>query len=378
MALQGVVDDKTDTRRTNVAYMNLPLDPSRTGDEAGALEAGLRERIVGQDEAIRQIVDLYQMHLTGLTFPGRPVGNMLFLGPTGSGKTRIVEATAESLVGTSRAVIKIDCGEFQHSHEISKLVGSPPGYLGHRETKAMLSQKTLDEYHTEKTKLSFVLFDEIEKANDALWNLLLGILDKATLTLGNNERTDFSRSVIFMTSNLGATEMAAHLTPKIGFASGRRSDDGSAVSSEILEKMAASAQEAARRKFTPEFLNRLDKVVVFHPLGEKELHEVLDIELDRMQQHIMDNSRTPFAFRLTEAAKAQLLREGTDIRYGARHLRRAIQRLVMQPLSCLLASRQVNLGDVIRIDEGGALGQMCFVKEASAIAAAVGKVKVAA
>jgi ATP-dependent Clp protease ATP-binding subunit ClpA len=347
--------------------MNVTLDPSRTGDEAETLEAGLRQRIVGQDDAVKQIVDLYQMYLTGLNYPGRPVGNLLFLGPTGSGKTRIVEATAESLVGTARAVIKVDCGEFQHSHEISKLVGSPPGYLGHRETKAMLSQKTLDEYHTETTKLSFVLFDEIEKANDALWNLLLGILDKATLTLGNNERTDFSRAIIFMTSNLGAGEMAAHLAPKMGFAPARRPDDSSPIGEDVAGKMAGSATEAARRKFTPEFLNRLDRIVVFRPLAESELRQVLDIELFRMQQHILDNSKAPFVFRLTDGAKEQLLREGTDMRYGARHLRRAIQRLVMNPLSCLLASRQVGLGDMVRVDCARNGAAMNFTKEGAGL-----------
>ena len=150
---------------------------------------------------------------------GRPVGNLLFLGPTGSGKTRLVEAVAESLVGDARAVIKIDCAEFQHSHEIAKLIGSPPGYLGHRETHPVLSQEVLNQYHTDKVKLSFVLFDEIEKASDALWNLLLGILDKATLTLGDNRRVDFSQSLIFMTSNLGAAEMNSILRPGLGFAS---------------------------------------------------------------------------------------------------------------------------------------------------------------
>src|SRR5229473_2695041 len=152
-----------------------------------------------------------------MTVPGRPIGNFLFLGPTGSGKTRMVEATAECLVKNPRAVIKIDCAEFQHSHEIAKLIGSPPGYLGHRETHALLSQEVLNQYHSERMKLSFVLFDEIEKASDALWNLLLGILDKAALTLGDNRRVDFSRTMIFMTSNLGAGEMSNILRPNCGF-----------------------------------------------------------------------------------------------------------------------------------------------------------------
>src|ERR671919_330887 len=204
-----------------MAQLNVALDPSKTGREAEALEQSLRRSIVGQDEAIQQIVNIFQMHLTGMSAPARPIGNFLFLGPTGSGKTRIVEATAEALVKNPRAVIKIDCAEFQHSHEIAKLVGSPPGYLGHRETHPLLSQDTLNQYHTEDVKLSFVLFDEIEKASDAVWNLLLGILDKATLTLGDNRRVDFSRAIIFLTSNLGASEMNSLLAPRLGFGVGR-------------------------------------------------------------------------------------------------------------------------------------------------------------
>src|SRR5580704_16229024 len=193
------------------------LDPTKTGRQAQDLESKLRHLVVGQEEAIHEIVRAYQTHLSGLSPAGRPIGNFLFLGPTGSGKTRIVEETAESLLKNSRAVIKIDCAEYQHGHEIAKLIGSPPGYLGHKETHALLSQEALDQYHTDKIKLSFVLFDEIEKASDSLWNLLLGILDKATLTLGDNRRVDFSRTMIFMTSNLGAAEMSSLLSPRLGF-----------------------------------------------------------------------------------------------------------------------------------------------------------------
>src|SRR6201982_3714577 len=193
------------------------LDPTKTGRQAEDLENQLRHLVVGQDEAIHQIARVYQTHMAGLSPAGRPIGNFLFLGPTGSGKTRVVEATAEALLKNSRAIIKIDCAEFQHSHEIAKLIGSPPGYLGHRETHALLSQEALNQHHTENVKLSFVLFDEIEKASDALWHLLLGILDKATLTLGDNRKVDFSRAMIFMTSNLGAAEMSNIISPKLGF-----------------------------------------------------------------------------------------------------------------------------------------------------------------
>ncbi len=346
---------------------NKQLDPTLTGYEAEKLESDLHKRIVGQDEAILQIVNIYQTFLAGMSSPGRPIGNFLFLGPTGSGKTRLVEATAESLVGDMRAVIKIDCAEFQHSHEIAKLIGSPPGYLGHRETHPLLSQEVLNQYHTEKMKLSFVLFDEIEKASDALWNLLLGILDKATLTLGDNRRVDFSRAMIFMTSNLGAAEMGQILRPNLGFAASeleKRRREGQ-VDDGLTGKIARAGVEAARRKFTPEFMNRIDKTVVFRPLGEPELRKILSLELNILQQRIFNSSTgAPFVFSLTEAAKDYLLVEGTDMKYGARHLKRAIDRALVHPLSNLIATEQVRGGDLIRVDFDAVLSRMTFFKEA--------------
>src|SRR2546421_8012818 len=257
-------------RGGSMGRINKQLDPTQTGFEAEKLFTDLHRRIIGQDEAIDQIVNIYQMYLAGMNSPGRPIGNFLFLGPTGTGKTRMVEATAESLIGDARAMIKIDCAEFQHSHEIAKLIGSPPGYLGHRETHPLLSQEVLNQYHTEKIKLSFVLFDEIEKASDALWNLLLGILDKATLTLGDNRRVDFSRALIFMTRNLGASEMGSILRPNLGFVACeiQRLQGTGDLDEGTSEKIARAGVEAARRKFTPEFMNRIDKVVVFKPLGQ--------------------------------------------------------------------------------------------------------------
>ena len=343
------------------------LDPTLTGYEAEKLDSDLRKRIVGQDEAVAQIVNIYQTYLAGMTGPGRPIGNFLFLGPTGSGKTRMVEATAESLLGDARAVIKIDCAEFQHSHEIAKLIGSPPGYLGHRETHPLLSQEVLNQYHTEKMKLSFVLFDEIEKASDALWNLLLGILDKATLTLGDNRRVDFCRAMIFMTSNLGAAEMGNILRPSLGFAASEvcKARAEGKVDTSLEDKINRAGVEAARRKFTPEFMNRIDKVVVFRPLGESELRKILNLELNMLQQRIFNSpTGAPFVFQLTESAKDYLLREGTDMKYGARHLKRAIDRSLVHPLSNLIATEQVRGGDLIRVDFEDTLGRMTFFKEA--------------
>ena len=350
--------------------VNVPLDPSRTGREAEILESNLKRLIVGQDEAIQQIVNIYQMHLTGMSAPGRPIGNFLFLGPTGSGKTRIVEATSEVLLKNPRAVIKIDCAEFQHSHEIAKLIGSPPGYLGHRETHPLLSQEVLNQYHTEGMKLSFVLFDEIEKASDALWNLLLGILDKATLTLGDNRKVDFSRTMIFMTSNLGAVEMSALLNPRLGFnaAENARKATSGVLDDKMNGKLSRSGTDAARRKFTPEFINRLDKIVTFKPLGTEELRKILDIELNMVQQRVFNTTADrSFVFKPTDPAKEHLLREGTDMKYGARHLKRAIDRLLVQPMSNLIATDQVRGGDWIRVDYDEIRNCLTFFKEAEGL-----------
>jgi ATP-dependent Clp protease ATP-binding subunit ClpA len=326
--------------------------------------------IVGQDEAIQQIVNIYQMNLTGMSAPSRPICNFLFLGPTGSGKTRIVEATAEALLKNPRAVIKIDCAEFQHSHEIAKLIGSPPGYLGHRETHALLSQEVLNQDHTETIKLSFVLFDEIEKASNALWNLLLGIMDKATLTLGDNSKVDFSRAMIFMTSNLGASEMSAVMNPRLGFhaAIAREKAAKGTVDRDMSVKLAQSGIEAARRKFTPEFMNRLDKIVTFQPLGSADLKRILEIELNSVQQRIFHTSNgRAFVFTASDSSKDFLLEEGTDLRYGARHLKRAVERLLVQPMANLISTGQVRRGDWIRVDYDDSARALRFAREAEGL-----------
>ena len=336
------------------------LDPTLRSVESRDFESGLRRKIVGQDEAVQAVVDLYQVFRAGLNSPGRPVGNLLFLGPTGAGKTRVVEATAEVLFGDPRAVIKVDCAEFQHSHEIAKLIGSPPGYLGHRETHPLITQEALAQYHTEKLKISFLLFDEIEKASDALWQLLLGILDKATLTLGDNRRVDLSQTMIFMTSNLGGGEITELMTGGMGFAPEVRPE----AKPKLDEKVEKTASEAAKRKFAPEFMNRIDKVVVFHPLRSEQLEQILEIELGMVQQRVLETAKGRFLFRVTPAAREFLLREGTDLKYGARHLKRAIERHIVYPLASLLATEQVCLGDVISIDWDGAQNCLTFMKEA--------------
>jgi len=327
------------------------LDPEMRSSEVLDFERRLLSKIVGQERAVRRIVNMYQIYMAGMAMPGRPIGNLLFLGPTGSGKTRVVEASAEILFGSPRAFIKIDCAEFQHSHEIAKLIGSPPGYLGHRETPPLLTQEAIDQHQTDRAKMTFILFDEIEKANDALWQLLLGILDKGTLTLGDNRKVDMSHCVIFMTSNLGAVEMSDMMSTGIGFASGSKHDD---VSLAVLDqKMYRTALEVAKRKFSPEFMNRLDKVVVFRTLTENNLRHVLDIELNEVQNRIMaSHAERQFIFRCTAESKEFL-----------RHLKRAIERHLVYPLSNLIATGQINRGDVIKIDLNSSGEKLVFARE---------------
>src|SRR6266481_3839225 len=344
------------------------LDSTLRSPEAAEFAEALRAKIVRQEEAVQAMVDLFQVFCAGLSSPGRPVGNFLFLGPTGSGKTRIVEATAESLLNDSRAVIKIDCGEFQHSHEIAKLIGSPPGYLGHRETHPLLSQEALNQHHTDKVKLSFVLFDEIEKASDAVWNLLLGILDKATLTLGDNRRVDFSAAMVFLTSNLGAAEMSSLVSPRLGFHVPSFEDAGS--NAKLGARISDTGIAAARRKFTPEFINRLDKIVVFKSLGAEELRRIVDIGLEGVQQRIQTAAGSkPFVVDVTDSAREFLLVEGVDFKYGARQLKRAIERLLVQPLSNLMASDQMRRGDCIRVSHEHGSAGLLFGREVEGLSA---------
>jgi ATP-dependent Clp protease ATP-binding subunit ClpB len=346
------------------------LDPTIRSNETRDFHQALRAKIVGQEEGVQALVDLYQVFCAGLNSPGRPVGNLLFLGPTGSGKTRIVEAAAEILFGDPRLVIKVDCAEFQHSHEIAKLIGSPPGYLGHRETHPLITQEALAASHSDKLKLSFLLFDEIEKASDALWQLLLGMLDKATLTLGDNRRVDLSQTVIFMTSNLGGSDITDLMAGGYGFV---KSDDKPKTN--LDEKVERTAVEAARRKFSPEFINRLDKVVVFHPLQRTQLEQVLDIELTMVQQRVLETAKGQFLFRVTASGRDFLLREGTDQRYGARHLKRAIERHVVYPMANLLATEQVHSGDLICIDWRSEDDKLNFVREGENVAIPVRRVE---
>ena len=315
------------------------LDLTKRNPILDPLLLKMKQRLVGQEEAAQTLVDMVSTHLAGFSAPGRPAGNALLLGPTGTGKTHAVEMLCEGLVGDPRACIKIDCAEFVHSHEIAKLIGSPPGYLGHRETPPLLTQKRIDSLQKEGMPLSVVLFDEIEKASDTLWQLLLGVLDKAVLTLGTNEAVNFEKVLIIMTSNLGAKEMHSK---KFGFN----------TTEEILvddERNSIVAKEAAKRKFTPEFMNRLDHIVVFKTLTKPQAAEVMHIELGIIQQLFWDKAK--LLYQLTPAAKYTLMEEGYSIEYGARNIKRTIERRVRLPLAGLVSSGQIAPGDAVVIDQ---------------------------
>lgn len=351
----------SEVKSKKTAEEKVFLDPDQKSPRAADFENSLSSFIVGQERAVRRLSGLFQIYLAGLNNPSRPIGTLLFLGPTGSGKTRVVEAASEILFGEQHAVVKIDCAEFQHSHEIAKLIGSPPGYLGHRETSPMLTQENLDRYHNDENKLTFVLFDEIEKASDSLWQLLLGILDKATLTLGDNRRVDFSKTIVVMTSNLGAREMSEMISGGIGFAPAKGNKNQN--DSDVDLKIYRTALEASKRKFSPEFMNRIDKVVVFRSLKEHHLRQILEIELQSVQSRITNSAGTKFVFTCSTEAKEFLLHEGIDFKYGARHLKRAIERYLVYPLSNLVATEQVQNGDIVSVDLDENINKLLFSKQ---------------
>ena len=337
------------------------LDTSLKSDEERDLGDALRRMIVGQEEAVDALVDAYTVFLGGLNPPDRPVANLMFLGPTGCGKTLAMEAMGEALFGTRGAVKKVSCEEFAHGHEVAKLVGSPPGYLGHRETPPFFTQESLAQHHTDKLKLTLVLFDEIEKASDALWNLLLGILDKASLVLGDNRTVSFAQCIITLTGNLGGRQMQALAEGGMGFSG------SSVVAGEELDKgVDKVAESEARKRFSPEFMNRIDKVVAFHALRPEHLKKVVEIELGLVQDRILKAPPSQqFVLTYTDGAKALLLEKGTDVKNGARPLKRAIEKMVIRRLARLLSTRQIQMGDLVEVREDG--GDLAFVTVGEAI-----------
>src|SRR5215470_1157291 len=318
----------------------------QTVEPAENLTAILSQKVVGQPAATRVIVPYIQMFQAGLAPEGRPVGVFLLLGPTGTGKTKTVEALAEILHGSEKNVLKVDCGEFQMEHEVAKLIGAPPGYLGHRETQPMLTQQKLNAVTSEKCNLSLVLFDEIEKAAPSMTRLLLGVLDKALLRLGDNSTVNFEKSLVFLTSNLGAREMMREINPDFGFQSVKQAER-----SDLTSKLQNIALVAVRKRFSPEFVNRIDCIITYQPLTPESLSAILDKQIADLQNHV--NTRLgnrSFFLDVPPETRQFLLQKGTSPEYGARELNRTIHRNLTQPLATLVATNQVPPGSRVRIE----------------------------
>jgi ATP-dependent Clp protease ATP-binding subunit ClpA len=311
----------------------------------GDLLRELSGNIIGQPKALAQIVPYVQMHQAGLAPEGRPVGVFLMLGPTGTGKTRTVEVLAQALHGSEKHLLKVDCGEFQMEHEVAKLIGAPPGYLGHRETQPMLSQQKLNGVTSDQCSLSLVLFDEIEKAAPSMTRLLLGVLDKAALRLGDNATVSFERTIIFMTSNLGADAMRKQLRPDFGFETMVGGVRDSA------KKLEGIGMNAVRRKFSPEFVNRIDSVITYQPLSAQALAIIVDQQLEALERHIANRlMERAFEIEVDESAREFLLRKGTSDEYGARELKRVILRHLTQPLAAMVACGAIVPADMVHVE----------------------------
>jgi ATP-dependent Clp protease ATP-binding subunit ClpA len=337
----------------------MPYTPKRSrgssdSDCSGDIASALSRRLVGQPAAIEAIVPYVEMYRAKLTPEGRPAGIFLLLGPTGTGKTKTVEALADVLHGSPKKLLKVDCGEYQMEHEVAKLLGAPPGYLGHRETQPLLTQQKLSGAASEGCDLSILLFDEIEKAAHSLVRLLLGVLDKATLRLGDSTLVNFEKTMIFLTSNLGAHDMSRELNLGFGFESLTPRQD--AAQDDKLERI---GKHAARKNFSPEFMNRIDSVVTYRRLDLAALTAILDQHIEEFQEHI-DRRLGERAFHIEVPLRARkfLLEKGTSAEYGARELKRVLQQQLMHPLASMVAAGEINPGVSVRADVGRCKGKL--------------------
>jgi ATP-dependent Clp protease ATP-binding subunit ClpA len=327
------------------AAQGRPRKP--VADPAEDLSAVLSQKVVGQPAATRVIVPYIQMYQAGLAPEGRPIGVFLLLGPTGTGKTKTIEALAEILHGSAKNMLKIDCGEFQMEHEVAKLIGAPPGYLGHRETQPMLTQQKLNSVTSEKNSISLVLFDEIEKAAPSMTRLLLGVLDKGILRLGDNSTVNFEKSLVFLTSNLGAREMLREINPEFGF----QSAGANAERTDLTSKLQSIALVSVRKRFSPEFVNRIDAVITYQPLTPESLSVILDQQIVDLQNHVNTRlANRSFVLHVPFETRQFLLRKGTSSEYGARELNRTIHRYLTQPLATMVATNQISPGATVRAD----------------------------
>jgi len=307
-------------------WTGIPVDRMLAGEREKLLrmEEGLGKRVIGQDAAVRAVSTAVRRARAGLQDPGRPLGSFLFLGPTGVGKTELTKALAEFLFDDPNAMVRIDMSEFMEKHAVARLIGAPPGYVGYEEGGVLTEAVRRRPYQV-------VLFDEVEKAHGDVFNVLLQVLDDGRLTDGQGRTVDFSNTLIILTSNLGSQYLAAM----------REDEDVSAVEPQVME--------VVRSHFRPEFLNRLDDIILFHRLGQAHMAPIVDIQTARVGKLLADRKVT---LDLTDAARAWLGRVGYDPVYGARPLRRAVQRYVQDPLADMILRGQVKDGSTVRVDEG--------------------------
>lgn len=323
--------------------VNKTQQPKSSADVSARFE----KLLIGQPGVGKQILPYVQMFQAGLSPENRPAGVFLLLGPTGTGKTRTVEALAEALHGSSKNVLRVDCGEYQMEHEVAKLIGAPPGYLGHRETQPLLSQARVQSVASENSSLSILLFDEIEKAAPSMMRMLLGVLDRGVLRLGDNNVVNLEKTMIFLTSNLGAETMQKELTPKMGFATMALD----AEEANTLKRLESIGLMAAKKRFSPEFMNRIDGVITYTPLDERAMEKILMLQLEAIQKHLDTRlGANSFEMAVTPKLRRFLLAKGVSREYGARELKRTLQRYVLQPLASAVTSGKTQAGCVATMD----------------------------
>lgn len=320
------------------------------------LTEGWKKLIVGQDHAIEKIVPYVIRGMAGFTLPSRPMGVFFLMGPTGTGKTRTPETLAEILHGNEKHMIRIDCGEFQQDHEIAKLIGAPPGYLGHRETHPLLTQARLKAVSSEESPYPIILFDEIEKASSALWRILLGVLDKGSLRLGDNSTVDFQKAIIFLSSNVGAKDMSNLMNNRIGFHATEDKLRIDNLDKKSVREMEKIGMKAMGRIFPPEFNNRVDEFISYRPLDAAALRKITQLELEKLQaQVIVKLGARQFRVLYDEQSIDYITEKGTSLKYGARELKRTINRVLLNPLADDFVNDKIPPGsDVfIRVDQTG-------------------------
>jgi ATP-dependent Clp protease ATP-binding subunit ClpB len=320
--------DEEDIAKIVSKWTGIPISKMLEGEvqKLTQMETRLRERVIGQDEALVAVANAIRRSRAGLSDPKRPIGSFIFLGPTGVGKTETARALAEFLFDDEQAMVRIDMSEYMEKHAVSRLIGAPPGYVGFDEGGQLTEAVRRRPY-------AVVLFDEIEKAHPDVFNVLLQVLDDGRLTDSKGRTVDFKNTVLIMTSNIGASALTtAWAEGEDGFDDAKR---------RVMDEL--------RKHFRPEFLNRVDDTVVFHPLGEGQLTHIVDLRLAELQKMLADRKIT---LELTDAARAAIFKSGYDKAYGARPLKRAIQRLVQDPLAMKILDGSVLHGDRVQIDSG--------------------------